>query len=227
MPLQDPNSNNDKLKVIEEAEALPKSGVYQILNTIDGKVYIGSATVFNKRRWHHFNSDKTNIHLYRAISKYGKEYFKFSVLEYVRDVTLLVSREQFWIDEAKASGIKLYNMALEVVDRPLGVKHSQATIEKCRLANTGKRRTEETKERLRQAWKVRLGKPGAFTGKRHTEESKELMRQAKRDWRPTAEMIKKNRHSHLGHLNTVEHNEAIRWGMRESWKRRRANLGKQ
>jgi group I intron endonuclease len=63
-----------------------RSGVYNIVNLIDGKQYIGSACNLAERRNEHFRQSKSNPHLKNAFKKYGKENFEFRVLEYVEDV---------------------------------------------------------------------------------------------------------------------------------------------
>ena len=59
------------------------SGVYQIRNTVNGKVYIGSAKHFNKRKSQHFHYLKTNKHhsqkLQRSYNKYGIQNFVFEI----------------------------------------------------------------------------------------------------------------------------------------------------
>src|SRR5437667_4928104 len=59
-------------------------GIYEIRNTADGKVYIGSAERFEKRWRSHRNDLRrglhTNNHLQRAWTKYGESVFEFSQL---------------------------------------------------------------------------------------------------------------------------------------------------
>lgn len=54
-------------------------------------------------------------------------------------------------------------------------KHSKETIEKIRIANTGRKRSEEYKLRMS---KLKKGCPGFFTGKSHSPESNEKNRKA-------------------------------------------------
>jgi len=77
------------------------SGIYQIKNYINGKIYIGSAKNLAKRCWEHFNDPtKTNPHLHRSIKKYGKENFEFTVIQYCIDNSKknLELNEQYWMD---------------------------------------------------------------------------------------------------------------------------------
>jgi len=59
-----------------------KSGVYCIINTINGKLYVGSAKDLYLRLAEHISNRKSNIALQNAILKYGLKNFNFAVLEY-------------------------------------------------------------------------------------------------------------------------------------------------
>lgn len=78
-----------------------KSGIYQIKNLINNKIYIGSSKSMMKRKRSHLDTLRRNIHHSRKLqlswNKYGENNFEFSVLEYC-DVDLLETREQFYLD---------------------------------------------------------------------------------------------------------------------------------
>ena len=81
-----------------------ESGIYQIRNLTNGKVYLGS-TVNLQRRWseHKTKLQKNkhaNRHLQFAWNKYGEESFVFEVLEYCMKSEYL-KREQYWLDQLK------------------------------------------------------------------------------------------------------------------------------
>lgn len=61
------------------------SGIYKIVNTKDGKVYIGQAENIKKRFQSHKYQLRTNTHynahLQRAYNKHGKECFLFEIIE--------------------------------------------------------------------------------------------------------------------------------------------------
>ena len=83
-------------------ESIPKkSGIYQIRNLVNGKVYVGSAVNLRARMQSHFgelkNNKHNNRHLQRAYDKYGLDKFVFEVLEYV-EKDMLLEREQYYID---------------------------------------------------------------------------------------------------------------------------------
>ena len=78
-----------------------ESGIYKIINIITNKFYLGSAKNLTKRWQRHLNAltkDKhENIYLQRAFKKYGKENFRFEIIEYCEIKDLLI-REQYYLD---------------------------------------------------------------------------------------------------------------------------------
>lgn len=130
-------------------------GIYKIENIETGKLYVGSAKNFDKRRWGHFGKLKKgthpNRHLQAAWNKDGADAFSFSIIEVVEGENLL-DREQHWID-ATLAAINGYNIlpnAQSPIGRP-GRKHSEATKEKIRAAATGRRASAETKMKISAA----------------------------------------------------------------------------
>lgn len=83
-------------------ESIPKkSGIYQIRNLVNGKVYVGSAVNLRTRRNRHFSYLRNNCHanrkLQNAFNKYGEENIVFEVVEIVADKYNLLEREQYYI----------------------------------------------------------------------------------------------------------------------------------
>lgn len=78
------------------------SGIYQIVNLINGKFYIGSAVDLNRRGKRHFRDLRLNKHdnkyLQNSYNKYGEESFRFLVLEHVIYKEMLIEREQYYLD---------------------------------------------------------------------------------------------------------------------------------
>lgn len=137
-----------------------KTGVYQILNMIDNKRYIGSSQDMNARRASHFSALKKNkhhsAHLQNAFNKYGEESFLFSILAET-PVEDLIELEQLCLDTANPE----YNMRL-VADSPAGTKRSEEHKELMRhyssigrIGSRGMKHSKETIERMRE---VRRGK---------------------------------------------------------------------
>lgn len=82
---------------------LPRAaGIYWIVNTGNGKMYIGSAVDIQVRMHLHKRALLRNVHhnrkLQHAWNKHGADVFEASVLERVDDPALLIAREQYWFD---------------------------------------------------------------------------------------------------------------------------------
>src|SRR3989304_8634000 len=80
------------------------SGIYEIRNIINNKIYIGSTKNLKRREADHFRSLCDNIHrnkyLQRSFNKYGKENFEFKILLICDSITR-VFYEQIYIDKLK------------------------------------------------------------------------------------------------------------------------------
>src|SRR6266702_3044868 len=126
-------------------------GIYRITCTVNLKMYIGSAVSLYRRWKEHRGELRRNIHrnpkLQNAWNKYGEQSFTFEVIELVLIPELLTMREQHWLDKFKPFGHKGFNVAL-IAGSPLGLKRSPATLEKKRIASTGKKHSAETRELL-------------------------------------------------------------------------------
>ena len=87
--------------------SLKNCGIYKITNLINGKVYIGQSIDIQKRWKYHLsdafykNAPDYNCIFHQAIRKYGKESFKFEVLEECSPEDLN-SREKFYINYYKS-----------------------------------------------------------------------------------------------------------------------------
>lgn len=124
-------------------EHIPTTGgIYQILNTKNGKFYIGSSKNLRKRCKTHFSNLRKNKHkniiLQQAFNKYGIEAFNFNIIEKVEDFNNLINREQYYIDTLNPK----YNIN-KIANSSLGVKRRFETIEKIRNANLGLKHSEE------------------------------------------------------------------------------------
>jgi len=90
-----------------------KSGVYQILNIVNNKKYIGSSLNIYTRFHEHISNMNYNhghnAHLQAAWNKYGEQNFEFSVIEFCSPENRLI-REQYYIDLYKPE----YNLSLNV-----------------------------------------------------------------------------------------------------------------
>jgi group I intron endonuclease len=113
-------------------------GIYKILNKVNNKFYIGSATNLATRRNGHLcllrQNKHFNKHLQNSYNKYGKDNFIFSVLLIV-DKEMLISYEQLLVDNLKPQ----YNKSIICVNTSLGRKLSDETKAKISKSKTGKK----------------------------------------------------------------------------------------
>ena len=78
--------------------------IYKIENKINGKVYIGQTVQSLNNRWYRhcqlngLSKSESNMHIKRAILKYGKENFSISILERC-DSSILNEREIYYINK--------------------------------------------------------------------------------------------------------------------------------
>ncbi len=174
------------------------AGIYCILNEITGKIYIGSAVNFRERKNGHFSAlarcCHRNRHLQSSFNKHGLDAFSFHVVEFVNDKSLLIKREQFYIDETQCCDRdKGYNLS-PTAGSQLGVKLSDEARAKMSKAQSGekhplwgKKHSAETRAKMSIAkcgekhpmW----GKLGTMLGKTHSEESRANMSAAQLRWR--------------------------------------------
>ena len=82
-----------------------QSGIYQIRNIVNNKVYVGQSKNMSNRRAQHrrelIDGKHYNLYLQRAFEKYGESSFVFEVLEYCEEETLN-ERERYWISEKES-----------------------------------------------------------------------------------------------------------------------------
>ena len=122
--------------------------IYKIENEVNNKFYIGVTKSKYRFSSHKSNARKgRNLPLYNAMRKYGEDKFSFHVLEEGEDYEYgWKVREPYFIEKLNPD----YNLTAGG-DGVREYKHNKETIEKVRKKNIGRKRTEETKQRLREA----------------------------------------------------------------------------
>lgn len=95
-----------------------RSGIYAIVNLVNGKRYIGQSQNLYARQCSHIGklncNQHPNKHLQNAWNKYGADQFEFQVLEYCV-VEELDNEELFWIDYYRSNDTG-YNIRLDPVN---------------------------------------------------------------------------------------------------------------
>ncbi|HEX8248979.1 MAG TPA: GIY-YIG nuclease family protein [Pyrinomonadaceae bacterium] len=139
---------------------MEKSGIYQILNTKSGKLYIGSAVYLTRRFTEHKRQLNKQIHnnkfLQAAWNKYGAAAFGFQILEYVSDIDLLIEREQFWLDKTNCFQKNIgYNLS-PTAKSILGYRFSDEQKAKVSAGLKGRKKSAEHRANI---WKNRKVTP--------------------------------------------------------------------
>lgn len=151
------------------------SGIYKIVNVLNGKTYVGSTKDFQKRWKEHFNDLEkqrhSSIKLQRSYNKHGRNVFVCEIIEeipYEKDKIL--EREQYWIDtlNSKENGYNIADASFGdiLTNHPLREEIINK-IKKTLKDKNGAMSEEERKEK----W----GKPGdknGMYGRHRTEEEK-------------------------------------------------------
>ncbi len=121
---------------------LNRCGIYAIKNTINSKVYVGkSINIYEKIRYHINKLNKKdkndNIHLINAWHKYGRNNFKYYILEdVIKNDDLLKEKELYWILKLKANNRNFgYNLRLD-------------SDTKCILSDETKKRMSDSKIKM-------------------------------------------------------------------------------
>jgi len=153
-------------------EKIP-SGIYMILNRLNGKRYIGSAVNLEGRRKRHFrnlrNGKNGNSHLQNAYDKYGGDAFGWEVLKYVEDPEKLIPWEDIYLGVYWPTGL-LYNKC-PVAGSLLGIKREKESKETCRKKS----------EAAFKRWSG--GEPNPMLGRHHSAETKQKKREiALKNW---------------------------------------------
>lgn len=128
-----------------------KCGIYKITNIINNKVYVGSAVNMTYRFKTHKRLLKQNkhfnTHLQSSYNKYGKDNFKFEIIELISKDSLL-ERETFWISFMNANNTNYgYNKRL-IVNSNLGIKLSEETRKKLSQSHLGHKRSDEANKKI-------------------------------------------------------------------------------
>jgi len=161
---------------------MKKIGIYKIENKNNGKLYVGSSNNIKHRLYQHKRLLKKGEHhsvkLQNAYNKYSGNNFIFDIIEILDDESLLIEREQYWIDTLNSYD-NGYN-SRPIADSPLGIKCSEETKKK--ISEFHKKRirkphTEETKRKLSEHFK---GKTGPNKGKKMSEETKKKISESKK-----------------------------------------------
>jgi group I intron endonuclease len=139
------------------------------------KIYIGQTRNLIKRKSYYRTLNRnTQPAIYNSLQKYGFENHNFEIIETLPEDSsqdLLNEREIYYINYYKNNGYIMLN----IKEGGSSGKLPEESIEKIRLANTGRKHSEETKRKHSENAK-RLGlKPPSNKGKHMSEKTKQKM----------------------------------------------------
>lgn len=174
--------------------------IYTIRNTINNKIYVGSAVNYNSRKSVHKSRLKSNKHhspkLQNAWNKYGENSFVFEILEEVNDVNNLISREQYYIDLLKP----FYNCS-PTAGNCLGKIVSQESKEKMSKSHIGKKLSRESIEK-----RTNTRRENGWSKSSISEESKKKISKTLKDKYRKGDII----HAHTGKKLSQERKSLMR-----------------
>ena len=170
-----------------------KSGIYKIINILNGRIYIGSTVNLKTRKATHFSLLKNGKHqnqfLQNDFNKCGNKAFVFEVITFVNKEELLIVEQQY-IDQYFDNQTMCYNINKKAESR-IGTKCSEKTknilskmfLNKSWVQLYGNNKAAKMKKALSHAMKGKpskrlFGSENAFYGKRHTEKTKKKISKA-------------------------------------------------
>lgn len=153
---------------------MAESGIYEIVNQVNGKRYVGSAISF-KRRWMYHRRDLRagrhhSKYLQDSWNRHGEDSFRFSIIEPVDEFSMLIEREQFYIDTLKPEyncrPTAGSNLGHKWTDEQRSRRSDQ--LKGRRVLPVGYKHSEETRQKLSRMMRDNP----TFLGKSHTVEAK-------------------------------------------------------
>lgn len=166
--------------------------IYAFKNKINGKMYVGQTTrTLEERTNEHLRHNKTAFD--KALSKYGISNFEYKVIDTATTIEELNTKEIYWIKKLNSLAPNGYNLCFGG-NNTLGYNHRKDTKEKMRLAKKGKFE----------------GENNPFYGKKHTEETRKKMREAWTDSRKEKLVqMTKTRKTHTVKVRNVDTGEVF------------------
>lgn len=168
-----------------------RSGIYEIVNTVNGKRYVGSAKCF-RLRWkaHLFRLNRGthhSAHLQSSWSKHGAEAFEFRI------VLICAPKDLILYEQAAMDALAPEFNVCRVAGSALGVKHSAETKAKLSAAKMGNTATRGYKHRPESIAKLSASKIGNThtKGKKRSPEAVAATAAAHRGMKRSAETCAK------------------------------------
>ena len=137
-------------------------GIYKIICSSTGKIYVGSSINISKRLGEHKTllrgNKHRNPHMQKAWNKYGEKNFKFEIIEKINNNST-IEKENFWIEKFNTRNNKYGFNIVKPGDPPfLGRSHTKES--KIKIGN--QIWTDERRKKI----------GAAHRGSKHTQETK-------------------------------------------------------
>ena len=168
------NLKEDRVKILKEQK--DKSGVYCLINKVNGHSYVGSSINLTSRMKNYLNNtflkskQNNNIPIVKALLKYDQSNFTLLIIEHVEAQFLLV-RETYFI-----TLVMPYYNVLKQGYSSLGYKHTKETKELLSELAKNRVHSDVTKGLIAKAL---TGENNPFYNKSHSIESKVRIIEAK------------------------------------------------
>ncbi|WP_109150394.1 NUMOD3 domain-containing DNA-binding protein [Azospirillum sp. TSO5] len=170
------------------------SGIYRIRNTVNGKVYIGSAVNIRRRFRDHLRELHAGTHcnprLQKSWAKHGEQAFCFEVVQIVEQKELLTSIETEHIATGRLTDpCRGYNIC-STGRSALGLKRSDETRQKMSRWQIGRKMSDEARRKMTLSRIGRKLKPdhvAKLRAKRQSPEARAKISEALRKRPPPSE----------------------------------------
>lgn len=145
--------------------------IYLITNLVDGKKYVGQTVKpIEKRLKEHFKAafvENRRAIICSAIRKYGKDSFSIECLQDNISIDNLDAAEQYWIKYCDTFGKNGYNATTGGNQ----CRISDETKLKISIALMGHPVSEESRKKMSESQKGKVGALNSFYGRTHSEET--------------------------------------------------------
>jgi group I intron endonuclease len=152
--------------------------IYKATNLINGKIYIGKTiySLSERKSKHLYYAKKNNNSyvLHAAINKYGADNFQWEIVDQCLFPDMLCELEKKYIKQFNCKTPHGYNLT-DGGEGMAGYVSSEATRQKVRVANIGRKLSQETKDKIRATKMVSSYNWGR--GRTFTEEHKKHIRE--------------------------------------------------
>ena len=193
------------------------SGIYKIVNNVNGKVYVGSSGDMVKRKRSHYcylrAGKHPNKHLQSAWNHYGEENFSFETVLYCGKELLASEERRIIIEHKSTERENGYNITDNTIAPHAGLKHSPESIKKMSVC--------------------KMGSKNKFYGKKHSDATKEAISRAKKGVKVSEERKQvilesgfvKSGEDNVNAVLTDEQVEMIREELKEFYEKRNSYWG--